>query len=389
MSEVRKGLFSTRVIVRENTRALVLINGKFDRILQAGRHKLPRLGVRLEVQDYNLDNGIFLSDFAKSIFKDAPKIAATHLMEIRTAPEEFAMLIRDGKLFGFQKPDSQSVVWTDSGPWEVERFNASENIQVPTAVMRRLGNQPVAEIQTFFVGTGQTGLLYVDNELQGELKPGVYGFWNDTRSVNVNLIDLREQSLDVVGQEVLTRDKVTIRINVSAKYRVVNPVKAVSEVKDFTDSLYRALQFAFRKMLATKTLDEILSNKALVDSEVEKTVKAEMKSIGLAVADIAIKDIILPGEMRELLNMVVMAEKEAQANIIRRREETAATRALLNTAKVMDENPTMLRLKELDALETIATSVDSLTIHNGTQGLLEGLVDIGAKSAKQGRSKAK
>ncbi len=392
MSDIKKGLFSTRITVRENTRALVLKDGKFDRILKPGRHTLPSWRIRLEVNDYDLNQGVFLSDFAKTIFKDAPELAAAHLMEVRTAPEEFAMLLRDGKLFGFQKPDSRSVVWKDAGPWEVERFDASADLRVPSAVMRRIGAAGVAEIRKYLVENGQVGLLYIDNELVETLEPGVYGFWNAAQSVNVRQIDLREQSLDVNGQEVLTRDKVTIRINVSAKYRVVDPVKAVGEVKDFLDALYRAMQFAFRKMLATKTLDEILGNKALVDAEAEKTVKAEMESIGLAVSEIAIKDVILPGEMRDLLNMVVMAEKEAQANIIRRREETAATRALLNTARVMDENPTMLRLKELDALETIAASVDTLTIHNGTQGLLEGLVDLGSKtkpkSSPKSRSKA-
>jgi len=74
--------------------------------------------------------------------------------------------------------------------------------------------------------------------------------------------------------------------------------------------------------------------------------------------------------------MVVLAEKEAEANMIRRREETNATRSLLNTAKVMAENPVMLRLKELEALETIAERVDRLTVHNGTGGLMNDLVRL-------------
>jgi regulator of protease activity HflC (stomatin/prohibitin superfamily) len=86
--------------------------------------------------------------------------------------------------------------------------------------------------------------------------------------------------------------------------------------------------------------------------------------------------VILPGEMRDILNKVVTAEKEAEANVIRRREETNATRALLNTAKVMAENPVMLRLKELEALEKVAGKVERLTVHNGTKGLLSDLVSL-------------
>ena len=109
-------------------------------------------------------------------------------------------------------------------------------------------------------------------------------------------------------------------------------------------------------------------------------VSAEMAGIGVRIGDISVKDVILPGDMREILNRVVLAEKEAEANVIRRREETAATRSLLNTAKVMEENPVMLRLKEMEALEKIAEMVQYLAVHNGTQGLLEDLVSLREKS---------
>ena len=97
-------------------------------------------------------------------------------------------------------------------------------------------------------------------------------------------------------------------------------------------------------------------------------VRTDMAAIGLSVGEIAVKDVVLPGEMRDILNKVVAAEKEAEANVIRRREETNATRSLLNTARVMAENPVMLRLKELEALSEIAGKVERLTIHNGTAG---------------------
>lgn len=101
-----------------------------------------------------------------------------------------------------------------------------------------------------------------------------------------------------------------------------------------------------------------------------------MAAIGIEISNIELKDVILPGEMREILNQVVTAEKQAEANVIRRREETNATRSLLNTAKVMAENPVMLRLKELEALEAIAGKVERLTIHNGTGGLMNDLVKL-------------
>ncbi|PHS39247.1 MAG: hypothetical protein COA91_06240 [Robiginitomaculum sp.] len=390
MSEVRNGILATTITVRENQRALVLKNGKFETILTPGRHKLPAWNANYAVTDFDLVQPVFVSDFAKTIFKERPDLASAHLTEIRTSADEVAALYRDGKFYGIQRPDSRSVLWTDAGPWKAERFDVTgdlpNGLEVPKQILHRANAvRAVAQIKQFVVENGQLGLLFIDNELARQLKPGTYGFWNVGRSVTMKLVDMREQALDVTGQEVLTKDKVTIRINVSAKYRVTDPVKAVSEVKDFADHLYRALQFAFRKTLGVKTLDEILANKIVVDNASAKTVRAEMSDIGVSVGEIAIKDVILPGEMRDMLNMVVLAEKQAQANVVSRREETAATRALLNTARLMDENPTMLRLKELDALETIAENVDNLTIHNGTQGLMEGLVNLRgpAKAAKR------
>ncbi|GMU69284.1 MAG: hypothetical protein AMXMBFR37_16160 [Steroidobacteraceae bacterium] len=85
---------------------------------------------------------------------------------------------------------------------------------------------------------------------------------------------------------------------------------------------------------------------------------------------------ILPGEMKDILNRVVEAEKVAQANLIKRREETAATRSLLNTARLMDENPTLLRLKELETLEKVTEKVDKLTVFGGLEGVLKDVVRI-------------
>jgi regulator of protease activity HflC (stomatin/prohibitin superfamily) len=196
------------------------------------------------------------------------------------------------------------------------------------------------------------------------------------RKHEVRQVDMRWQTKEVTGQEILTKDRVSIRVNLTAVFRVTDAVKAVTAVRDHQEALHRALQLAFRKTLGAMTLDRLLAEKGMVDAEAAETVRAEMAGIGIEVGEIALKDVILPGEMRDILNGVVAAQKEAEANVIRRREETNATRSLLNTAKVMAENPVMLRLKELEALETIAGKVERLTVHNGTEGLLSDLVKL-------------
>ena len=236
------------------------------------------------------------------------------------------------------------------------------------------GFQAVAQKAT--VERGQVGLLTVGGQFEGVLSEGQHLFVNTGRPIQVKLIDTRLRAHDVTGQEVLTADRVTVRVNIAADVRVVDPVKAATMVKDFDEALHRALQFAFRQTVGQRTLDQLLAEKVTVDAEAAEKVRRQMAEIGLEVGEIALKDVILPGEMREILNRVVAAEKEAEANVIRRREETQATRALLNTAKVMQENPVMLRLKELEALTELAGKVERLTVHNGTQGLMNDLVRL-------------
>ena len=358
---------------------LVLKNGKFDTILQPGRYVISNFRTKLELELHALNSPEFESDFAKALLAEQPELADAHFTQVKTTPQEVAVIERDGKLFGVLKPDGLSVFWTDAGPWKVEKIDVSKSIVLDKKLSRRIASLGLLDrVKRFNVEEGQKGLLYIDNAFEQVLESGAHAFWNVGRTVNVKIVDMRETAIDVAGQEILTKDRVSIRVNISATYQVVDAVKAVASVKDFIDTMYRALQHGFRESMGTKTLDKILADKVSVDTEAATRVREQMKAIGIRVGDIAIKDIILPGEMRDILNKVVEAEKEAEANVIRRREETNATRSLLNTAKVMEENPSMLRLKELEALEKIAEKVQTLTVHNGTQGLLEDIVKLRA-----------
>ena len=374
---IERTLGHERVLIRENERAIALHKGRFMGIFGPGEHRLPNRAKRLEVEMHDLSRPEFVSAYDTALFREKPDEAARHLTEVRTGRHEVALVFRDGRLHGILKPDGRSVFWTDAGPWEVERIDVSETLDVPADIAKRLlRSSKLERVTQIDVADGQTGLLYIDGAFVRTLGAGAHMFWNVGRKVAVKLVDTRRQSLDVTGQEILTKDRVTIRINVAAEYRVADPVKAATEVKDFAEALYRSLQYAFRKTLGAKTLDQILENKVTVDVEAAEKVRSEMAAIGIEVGEIALKDVVLPGEMREILNQVVSAEKEAEANVIRRREETNATRSLLNTAKVMAENPVMLRLKELEALEQIAGKVERLTVHNGTGGLMNDLVKL-------------
>lgn len=164
--------------------------------------------------------------------------------------------------------------------------------------------------------------------------------------------------------------------NLSAVFEIVNAAAARSGVTDVREHLYRTVQIAVRQSLGKRTLEEMLAEKTDLDAAVAESVRRDMEPLGVRVGVIALKDVVLPGDVRDILNQVVTAEKQAQANLIRRREEVASTRSLLNTAKLMGENPILVRLKELEALERIADKVDKITVVGGMNALLERTVNI-------------
>ncbi len=363
-----------RVTVTESQRVLVLEKGRFATILDAGEHLLRR---NVVIQKHDLNGPRFVSTYDEALLRARPDLVETHLTVVRTDADEVAIVTRDGRAYELVMPDQRAVYWTDAADWAVERLDVSDGHGVAPKLAQRLMRSGLAKHMTSVeVAQGHVGILSIDGVHARVLAAGTYWFWLLGRKHLVKLVDTRWQNLDVSGQEILTKDRVTLRVNLSGDYRVTDPALATSAVKDFAQTLHLALQLAFRKTLGALTLDQMLADKVSVDAEAAKAVRAEMALIGVEVGEIALKDVILPGDMRDILNQVVAVQKEAEANVIRRREETNATRSLLNTAKVMADNPVMLRLKELEALEGIVAKVERLTVHNGMDGLMNDLVRL-------------
>ncbi len=128
--------------------------------------------------------------------------------------------------------------------------------------------------------------------------------------------------------------------------------------------------------MGEKALDALLEDKGVIDQSIFEYISQKTSAYGIAVDSVGIKDIILPGEIRTILSKVVEAEKAAQANVVRRREETAATRSMLNTAKVMEDNPIALRLKELEVLERIAEKIEKIQVNGSLDSILTELIQI-------------
>lgn len=221
----------------------------------------------------------------------------------------------------------------------------------------------------------QKARLYFNMKLVRILEAGTYYFWKNDIKVDVGLVDTRLTQLDIAGQEILTQDKVSLRINFVCNYKVTDFVKIVTEIDNFEEQLHVAAQLALRDYVGKYRLDEILEQKEQISAYVFEQLKAKEKDLYITVYSADVKDIILPGEIRDIMNTVLVAEKKAQANVITRREEVSSTRSLLNTAKLMEENPTLYKLKELEYVERICENVGSINL-NGNGDILTQLAGI-------------
>ena len=230
-------------------------------------------------------------------------------------------------------------------------------------------------VMVFDVDQGQVGLLCVDGKLEKSLNPGKHYFWRVNRTLLPKVVDLRLQVLEVNGQEILTKDRVSLRINLTASYRIVDPQEAVSQLKDFEDFICKELQLKLREVVGTRSLDDLLADKHALNKDILTELPKKLQKFGIELSSLGIKDIVLPGEMKQILNRVVEAQKESEANLIRRKEETQAVRSLHNTAKMMENNPIIMRLKELESLERITEKVDRITVSGGLDGLLKNLLN--------------
>ena len=206
------------------------------------------------------------------------------------------------------------------------------------------------------------GLLFIDGKLSEVLEPGRYFYWKNLQVVTYENIPVRETNIDMTGQEVLTQDKATIRVNIVCNYLVDDPVKVIECYEDYSRQIYLKLQFAARDYVGTKTLDEVLDSRNEMANYIFDAIKDDLKKNYITITEVGIKDIILPGDMRDIMNTVLIATKKAQANVITRREEVASTRSLLNTAKLMEDNPTLYKLKEMEFIEKISDKIGSINV---------------------------
>ncbi|MDO5609799.1 MAG: slipin family protein [Pseudomonadota bacterium] len=370
--------WTKRAVIGDAERGLVYRNRRFERVLAPGVHRLFALRDQLDIVMHDISEPEYFGTDVDALIGAMGNSLEQTFVLADIGVNEIGLVSANGKLEDVLPPGVRKLYWRGLVQVDVERVSLADGLRIDARIMKRLRQLDMLSrlAVVLDVPAESAGLVYVDNTLVDVVGAGSYAFWNFQKNVAVETIELRVQAMEVSGQELLTRDKVSLRINLAASIRVTDPVAARSKVAKYSDHLYRELQYGLRKAVAAKTLDELLGDKATLDAEIFAYVAGRVEDLGIEVQGVGIKDVILPGEMREILNGVVQAEKQAQANVIRRREEANATRSLLNTAKLIEESPVLMRLKELEALEKVTEKIDKLTVFGGLDGVIKQLVTL-------------
>jgi regulator of protease activity HflC (stomatin/prohibitin superfamily) len=352
-----------RVDVALNERVLVLVDQRPVHYLGPGRHRLWVAPWRA-VEVRRMDTERLVAELRPEELELVPE---RDLARLALTLDQRAIVSRRGRPVRWL-PAGMHLVWTVDPTVRIEVLDVSG---VEAAPLRDEAKAlaPAGDYVEATAAEGTTVVRYVDGALDAVLGAGRHAAWTVRRKVVLSVIDLREKQLAVNGQEVMTRDRVSLRLNLVAAWRVADVRRLATVARAPDEVLYVAVQLAAREAVSIRTLDELLAAREQLGLQLVPTVRERAQSVGLEVLDLGVKDLVLPGEMKTLLNRVIEAQKEAEANVILRREETAATRSMAQTAKVLGENPLLVRLKELEAYKELAAKVGQVHVVLGDGAL--------------------
>ncbi|MCB1158929.1 MAG: slipin family protein [Leptospiraceae bacterium] len=365
--------------ILKDERGLVFRNGNYERYLKPGGYFLPSL-LGYEVRIFDVNEAFSPHKNIKFFQTDKALLEELEIIEI--PDKNIALHFVDGHIQNYLYPGIYSF-WKVIQKHEFQIFNLEEAM-IPAEVSRSVLQKDsiLPAYNSFEVESYEKGLLFYNGKFQKILDAGRYDFWKGPVKVRLEKVDMRQQQLEVSGQELLSKDRITLRLNFICQYKIINPERAILEIKSYVEQIYTLMQLVLRDHISSVPLDELLEKRQDVANAVLTELKKEEQLLGIEFIKAGIKDVILPGEIRDILNLVLIAEKKAQANIITRREETASTRSLLNTARLMDDNPTLYKLKELEYLEKFSEKVGKIQV-NGNGNLLELLSEAALKKSSK------
>lgn len=355
------------IIIEDNQRGLLHRDGVLVEYLRPGYHRFRSWRALYDTRRLMLDQ------LAEPIGNDVniERVLPPEEGEIVDVPKDTVMLVRLRGVPKLLLRPGRHLVWQLGGDVTTESYGLGElQTSLPTEAW------PLADGSILYdavVQAHERAVLYVDGVLTSVLEPGRYGLSPWQRKLRLSRVDMREQELQPQGQELMTADKVSLRLNLIAHYRVVDPRRLVESLDSLRDAIYAQVQIVARQHIAAMTVDELLGQRASLAESMIAQIRTRAATWGVEMLGLDVKDVILPGEMKSLMNQVIEAEKRAAAQVILRREEVAATRSLANTARLLEQNPVLLRLKELETWKELAERVPQLSVVVTSEGIAKQL----------------
>ncbi len=205
------------------------------------------------------------------------------------------------------------------------------------------------------------GLRYTDGRLTDVLEAGRYELprpssaWVKRPTVEVVVVDMRERELTIKGQEILTSDKVAVRVSILTQFHVVDPVAAVEKVASYEDRLYSDVQLAARRSLASMTLDAILTNRNQLSEDILADVAVLANGYGVNILRADVKDIVFPGNLQDVMNRVLTAERLSEAHLVEARTK-AEKEALEAQTRAETDRVAATAKAETDRIGAVARS---------------------------------
>lgn len=358
-----------KVIINENQKGLLFHNGILKNILGAGKYSF--FGAKT-VEKLSVTEEISSAGCTLKKILECPD-SKGQISEVTVKNGEVCLHYIDG-CFSECLTAGHHAFWNDGGAHEFRVICTDEPkiTDIPVTILNSLAAGFVTAV---FVPEQCKAIICYNGKPAEYLDSGRYFYWNGAVRITTQIFDMRMRELSIAGQEILTKDKVGVRVNFVLNWKITDYIKVSETTGDIDKNVYTAAQLALRDYLGGKTMDELLSDRENIGNEMLELLKKRTEGMYIEVVSAGIRDVILPGEITAIMNTVLAAEKRAQANVITRREEVASTRSLLNTAKLLEENKTLRRLKELEYIEKIFANVGEITV-DARSSLLTQLAQI-------------
>ena len=179
---------------------------------------------------------------------------------------------------------------------------------------------------------------------------------------NYRKIDVRIKTVDIPKQEVMTKDNVPARVNAVVYFEISNPEKAILNIQDYTYAVAQYAQTALRDIIGNKSLDEVLSNRDEIASEIELVVDKATDPWGLNVTGIKMQDVELPENLKRTMAKQAEAERERRGTVIKAQGEVEASNDLAKAAKTLAASPGALHLRTLNTLNDLSSDQSNTVI---------------------------